>query len=213
MADHHPGDPPAGTGPEAWEAIYQADDAGWDLGQPSPPLLAFSGEGILPPPGTRVAVPGCGSGHEVAALAAAGYQAAGIDFAPSAIAAARQRLVDAGLDGGLHQADCLAPIPDLDGSCDWLFEQTFFCALRPEQRGAYAAAMARLLKPGGELWALHLRTANTDRQPFDSTVEVFQACCHQAGFATVALRPLEIESHQRRRGRETLVRLRLERAA
>ncbi|MDA3961247.1 MAG: methyltransferase domain-containing protein [Planctomycetota bacterium] len=204
---HEPGAPPAGTDAQAWEAIYQADDAGWDLGQPSPPLVAFLAEGVLPPAPAVVAVPGCGTGHEVLALAQAGYQVTGLDFAPSAIAAARERLQAAACAAELLAGDALEPTPSIDGRCDWVFEQTFFCALLPSQRAAYAAAMWRLLRPGGELWAIQMRTPNTDRQPFDSTPDEFEAALTARGFIPLERRPLQAESFARRRGRETLIRL------
>ena len=90
------GDAPRDSSADSWERIYQKNDAGWDLGEPSPPLCAFADERILPmidsPVDSQVLVSGCGSGHDLVPLAALGYQVTGADFAPSAVALAQQRL-------------------------------------------------------------------------------------------------------------------------
>ncbi len=197
------GQAPCGTDAAAWEEIYQNDDAGWDLGQPSPPLLAFLSEGILPQ-GKRVLVPGCGTGHELPVLAAAGYTVIGVDLAPSAVSTAEQRLADAGLTGTVYEADVLDT--DCQLEVDWIFDQTFFCALRPDQHSQYCEAIDRVLITGGELWTVNMRTKFTNRQPYDCAPETYITMLEQAGFTHTETRSLDAESYQRRRGRETLLR-------
>ena len=103
----------------------------------------------------RVLVPGCGSGHDVRALAAnPGAEVIGLDLAPSAALAAA-RFPRAG--GEIYvTGDFLA------GNCpgapfDWIFEHTCFCALAPSLRVSYARAAASCLRPGGFLLAVFYR--------------------------------------------------------
>lgn len=188
-----------------WDARYRDADTPWDMNQPSPPLSHFLRAGILPR-GRRVLVPGCGAGHELSLLANAGYEVVGADIAPRAVALAQRAI--AGLPNAcVICADLLDPAADAGRPYDWVFEQTFFCALPPARRGEYAAAMARFVRPGGELWALSMRAQNPGGPPFDSTPEEYVALLSAAGFATLEVRPLDAESHPSRRGRETLVRL------
>lgn len=192
---------------DEWSQRYVTGDAPWDMRQVSPPLVAFFKEGILPR-GRRVVVPGCGSGYEIAALARAGYEATGVDYAPQAVAAAQA--IIAGINGAsVACVDLLDPraVATL-GAFDWAFDQTFFCAIDPSRRGDYATALALLVRPGGELWALSMRTLKPDGPPFDSTPDEFVALLRPAGFAELERRVLDAESHPARRGRETLVRLR-----
>lgn len=207
MSDRPLGPPPKGTAAADWEAIYQADDAGWDLGEASPALVHLLSRAELHKPGARILVPGCGTGHDVVALAAAGYEAIGMDFAPSAVVAAQQR----GDHFNIIQADALAEDNGIaDHDLDLIFEHTFFCALQPPQRTAYAQSFARMLKTNGEVWALSMRTKFTNRQPYDSTPAEYIAIMQDAGFVCVAQEPMEPWSHERRKGRETFIRLRYE---
>ena len=73
-----------------WEERYQSGDTHWDKGAPAPGLVDFLQEHPELPRGS-VAVPGCGFGHDVRAWAEFGFDAAGFDIAPSAIAGATER--------------------------------------------------------------------------------------------------------------------------
>ncbi len=204
--EHELGAPPADTGAQAWETIYQADDAGWDLGEASPALMHLINDKLLPEPPQTVLVPGCGTGHDALAFAKAGYECIAMDFAPSAIAAAKKRAEDSVFT--CIEADALAADNGVaDDSVDIIFEHTFFCALQPSQREAYAVALARMIKTHGEVWALSMRTKFTNRQPYDSTPEEYVALMEAHGFTCIEQTAMEPWSHQRRKGRETLVQL------
>jgi hypothetical protein len=68
--------------------------------------------------------------------------------------------------------------------------------------------MGRLIRPGGEMWALSFRVPTPGGPPFDSTPEEYVELMSAAGFELVERRLLGAESHAARRGRETLVRMR-----
>ena len=209
MTEHVQCAAPKDTGAAAWEAIYQANDAGWDLGEANPVLVHVLAEKKLPAPPRHVLVPGCGTGHDALAFLDAGYAVTAMDFAQTAVATAAAR----SQSPFWHclQADALAADNGVaDNSIDIIFEHTFFCALQPHQREAYAASLARMIKAHGELWALSMRTKFTNRQPYDSTPEEYIALMTAQGFHCVEQEPMEAWSHQRRKGRETLVRLRYE---
>ena len=200
--------PPIGPRSEEWDARYEEGTPHWDVGGPSPPLLHFLERGELPSSGT-VLVPGCGSGHELPVLARAGHAPVGLDFAPRAVEAARARLEEAGESGRVLEADVLDPGIALEpDSVDWVFEQTCFCALPPDRRGDYVRTLARLVRPGGEVWALHMRTAYSERPPYDSDPDEVVALYAAAGFELVEHRALEDVSLERRKGRESLLRFR-----
>lgn len=99
-----------------------------------------------------IAVPGCGSGHEVAALAKNGFDVIAIDYAAPAIELTAQRLIDDGATARVIQADVLAWEPEVPLAA--VYEQTCLCALHPDHWVAYAAQLRRWLRPGGHLFAL-----------------------------------------------------------
>jgi len=194
------GPPPTAADAAAWEALYQQGEDGWDLGNPSPPLQAAQAAGELPT-GRRVLVPGCGRGHDLVYLARRGYQVTGCDIAPSAIAAAGERCRSLDRRVRLICGDALGDELPV-ASFDWIFDQTFLCALFPDQRCRYPQQMRRLLQSDGQLWVLNVRTPHRDRQPYDLAPALVIELLAEAGLQLLWQRPLTTESHPRRRGRE-----------
>ena len=123
-----------------WQARYERGETDWEKGAPSPGLVAFLAEHPDLPPGT-VCVPGCGTGHDARAFAAAGFTATGLDFAPLAVALATERTKATGLRIRFLQADFLRTSPP--EQFDWLFEHTLFCAIHPTTRDDYVRAVLR----------------------------------------------------------------------
>src|SRR5215475_9075843 len=115
---------------EYWENRYQTQDMPWEKGAPSPGLVDFLAAHPELPRGT-VCIPGCGTGHDVRAWAAAGFSPHGFDIAPSAIRLAGQN-TPAGLTANYSLADFLHDPPPF--RFDWLFEHTLFCAIQPNDR-------------------------------------------------------------------------------
>lgn len=151
-----------------WEERYRSGDIPWEKGEPSPGLVDFlAQEPNLP--GGAVAVPGCGTGHDVRAWARAGYETVGCDLAPSAIRLSRARTEAAGLNAEFIQRDFLNDEPPR--AFNWLFEHTLYCAIQPGQRSAYAEAVARWLEPGGYFLAVHYLIPDEEGPPFGTTRE------------------------------------------
>lgn len=148
--------------PEYWEQRYQRGDTRWDKGAPAPGLLDFLQAHPALPRGT-VLVPGCGTGHDVVAWARAGFDVVGLDFAPSAVARARQRLAEAGLSGAIWCGDFLRDPPVR--TFDWVFEHTLYCAIAPADRALYLEAVLRWLAPAGQLLAIHYLIPDTGPEP------------------------------------------------
>lgn len=140
-----------------WQARFESGTTPWDRGAANPQLAHWIESGRLAP--CRILVPGCGSGYEVAALAAAGFQVTGLDYAPAAVRRAQARVAALALPVGASaevvQADALrwsAEVP-----FDAVYEQTCLCALYPDSWVAYAAQLHLWLRPGGRLFALFMQ--------------------------------------------------------
>lgn len=157
-----------GTKPEGsldagyWQGRYEAGTTGWDRGGASPALEAWLGSGALPV--GRVLVPGCGRGHEVVALAARGFRVTGLDYAPAAVDAVRERLRRAGLDAEVIETDVFSY--DAPEPFDVIYEQTCLCALPPQRWAEYERRLAGWLGPGGRLAAAFMQTDSPAGPPF-----------------------------------------------
>lgn len=137
------------TMPTDWEDRYRTGDMPWEKGAPHPALIDFLKSN---PVHGRVLVPGCGTGHDVRALAATADEVVGLDLAPSAIARAKTQPA---VGGERYQlGDFFALPPKMRGAFDVVFEHTCFCAIDPSLRERYVAAVASALKPGGHLLAI-----------------------------------------------------------
>jgi SAM-dependent methyltransferase len=153
---------PAMAGPDLqfWEQRFAQGDTPWDRRETSPQLLTWLDAGALDGVGGgRIAVPGCGSGHEVATLAARGFDVIGLDYAPAAVAQARGRLPPADA-ARVQQADVLRWSPEQPLAA--VYEQTCLCALHPDDWLAYAIQLQRWLRVGGQLFALLMQARRDD---------------------------------------------------
>ena len=151
-----------------WEGRYQNKDTPWEKGEASPGLVDFLAARAELERGT-VCVPGCGTGNDVRAWAAAGFDAFGFDIAPSAIALAKERTAALGLKARFALDDFLQDEPPF--LFDWVFEHTLFCAIDPRDRDDYAQAVLRWLKPGGQFLAVHYMIRGVEGPPFGATQE------------------------------------------
>ncbi len=147
------------SGPTAafWQAKFEAGQTPWDRHAASPQLQRWLSDGSLDAAsdGHTLVVPGCGSGHDVAALASAGFSVTALDYAPAAVTATRERLSSLGLQADVQLADVLEWLPP--APLDAVYEQTCLCALHPDHWVAYATQLHRWLRPGGRLCALFMQ--------------------------------------------------------
>jgi methyl halide transferase len=191
-----------------WENRYQTGDMQWEKGAPSPGLVDFLGAHPELNAGL-VAVPGCGSGHDVRAFAQAGFAAHGFDFAPSAIRFAREKTAAAGLTAHFHLVDFLRAEPPQQ--FDWLFEHTLFCAIQPQERADYVRAVLRWLKPGGFYLAVNYFTVDDPVGPPWPTDQAEQMALFSPHFELQA--DWLPRSYPNRTGREWMFWWRLKAAA
>ncbi len=150
--------------PTDWEQHYQNKDTPWDKGLAAPALTAFlKAKQILY---GRILVPGCGLGHDVRELSAAGgkdTEVIGLDLSPTAMEQA-----NAFTKVGREQfvAGDYFDLPEkLLGSFDWIWEHTCFCAIDQDMREEYVKASASALKTGGKLLAVFYLNPYDEEHP------------------------------------------------
>lgn len=137
------------SSPAFWQDLYERGGDGWELGAPAPPLVRFIE--TTPPPRGRVAVLGCGRGHDARHLAQCGYDVVGFDFSPTAIGAARALARRREVEVSFEQRDIFGLGRNSPPVFDGVWEYTCFCAIDPRRRREYVATVKAILRPGGWL--------------------------------------------------------------
>ena len=150
-----------------WQNHYDASDLGWDLGAVAPPFARLLEDGLLKP--GKTIIPGCGQGHEVVYFAGHGWDVTGVDYSPGAVALLKQALQEKKLTAQVLHQDFFTLDESHSGVYDALLEQTFFCAIHPENRRDYVETAHRILKPGGFIMGLYYETGEQGGPPFNTT--------------------------------------------
>jgi len=119
----------------------------WDTGIVPPELVALI-EDERPPAGRALDL-GCGTGTNVMYLARHGWHAVGIDFSPTAIAAARRRARgDAAEARTRFLVADVTSLPDLGPAFDLALDVGCLHSIPADRRPAYATGLAARLRSG-----------------------------------------------------------------
>ena len=131
-----------------WQDRYLKDEAGWDIGQPSAPIIAYIDQ--LTDKNLKILIPGCGNSYEAEYIWEKGFKNVHLlDYAQQPITNFKSR-VPAFPGTQLHVTDFFKH----QGQYDLIIEQTFFCAIEPTLRNQYAKHMFSLLADSGKLVGL-----------------------------------------------------------
>jgi SAM-dependent methyltransferase len=162
-------------GKDFWNERWDSGDIGWDMGSPSAPLKEYidaidSNENKY----LKILIPGCGNAYEAEYLNEKGFRNVYIvDFAKKALAEFSKRVPGFPKDhlicGDFFELE--------ENNFDLILEQTFFCAINPSLRKAYAKKMYELLAPGGRLVGLLFNDPklNFESPPFYGDEEIYRA--------------------------------------
>ncbi|WP_345115710.1 SAM-dependent methyltransferase [Hymenobacter algoricola] len=156
-----------------WQQRYQAGRTGWDAGGITPPLRDYFAQ-LGPPDDRRILIPGAGRAYEAEYLHDQGYENIFVaDLAPAPLADLQQRVPTFPAAHLLLQDFFALPATP---PYHLIVEQTFFCALHPRLRPAYARKCAELLGPGSTLMGLLFATdfGPGTEPPFGGTREEYR---------------------------------------
>jgi SAM-dependent methyltransferase len=128
-----------------WTERYEQGATQWDAGSITTPLKDYFDQ--LTDRSISILIPGAGNAYEAEYLFNQSFvNITVVDLSEWPLRNLKKRVTDL-------KKECLirGDFFDLDGQYDLIVEQTFFCALDPSLREAYALQMKQLLKPGGKL--------------------------------------------------------------
>ncbi|XP_059447026.1 probable thiol methyltransferase 2 [Corylus avellana] len=187
-----------------WDASWEKGVTPWDLGQPTPVILHLHQTGALPK--GRALIPGCGSGYDIVAIACPERYVVGLDISDIAIKKALE-LSSSSVNASYFtflKADFFAWTPT--ELFDLVLDYTFFCAIEPDMRLAWAQRIHDVLKPGGELITLMFPISDhVGGPPYKVSVSDYEEVLHPMGFKAVSIVDNEM-AIEPRKGREKLGR-------
>ncbi|XVE62107.1 hypothetical protein DITRI_Ditri06bG0092800 [Diplodiscus trichospermus] len=171
---------------DGWEESWKQGVTPWDLGRPTPVILHLHHTGSLPM--GRVLVPGCGTGYDVVAMACPGRYAVGLDISEEAIKKAKQ------MSSSIANVDYFTFLKEDFFSWhptdlfDLIFDYTFFCAIEPDMRSAWARQIQNFLKPDGELITLMFpMDDHAGGPPYKVSIADYEEVLHPMGFKAVSI--------------------------
>jgi SAM-dependent methyltransferase len=145
------------SSPEFWDTRYRGGVTPWDAHGVPPQLLKWLKNRAK----ASVLVPGCGSGYEVRAFAEHGDDVLGIEYSDAALEAARREL--GALAARVKKADFFA---FETAPFDLVYERAFLCALPRRTWPQWAARVAEVVRPGGDLAGFFYLDDNERGPPF-----------------------------------------------
>jgi cyclopropane fatty-acyl-phospholipid synthase-like methyltransferase len=149
------------TTPPSWDAMYEpaGEPPPWDIGRPQRAFRRLAGRGLL---SGRLLDSGCGTGEHTLLAAASGARATGVDISPRAVAKARDKAAERGVQATFAVADVL-DLGQLGMTFDTVIDSGVFHVFSDEERARYVASLAAVLPPGGRCYLMCF----SDRQPGD----------------------------------------------
>ncbi|KAJ4798803.1 Thiopurine S-methyltransferase [Rhynchospora pubera] len=187
-----------------WEKSWEEGITPWDLGMPTPVVVHLVQTQAIPK--GRVLVPGCGTGHDVVALAGPERYVVGLDISGTAIKKAKE--LSASSPNREYFSFLAEDFFNWNPSepFDLIFDYTFFCALEPVLRSAWAKKISEILKPEGELITLiYVITDQKEGPPFNNNVSDYEEVLFPLSFKQIYIEDNEL-AVKPRKGVEKLVR-------
>jgi SAM-dependent methyltransferase len=177
---------------EPWDASYHDGPAPWDLGRPQPAIVRLASAGGF---AGAVLDAGCGTGENALHIASLGFEVLGVDVAETAVAIARQKSADRGIEAEFAVADALQ-LGRLDRTFETVLDCGLFHAFDGDERREYVASLASITEPDGAVHVLcfsDVDPATAGPHPV-SQEELRAAFDPSAGWHVTAIEPSRTET-------------------
>jgi ubiquinone/menaquinone biosynthesis C-methylase UbiE len=135
---------------QPWDASYRDGPAPWDIGRPQAAVLRLASAGGF---AGAVLDAGCGTGENALHVATSGRSVLGVDVAETAIAIAREKAADRGIDAEFEVADALR-LDRLGRRFETVLDCGLFHTFDAAERSVYVASLASVTQPGGVLYVM-----------------------------------------------------------
>jgi len=156
---------------QSWDASYLDGPAPWDIGRPQPAIARLASEGGF---SGAVLDAGCGTGENALLVASLGLSVFGFDVAETALAMARKKAADRGIEVEYAAADALR-LDRLGRMFETVLDCGLFHTFDGDERPGYVASLASVTKHDGTLYVLCFSDDGPDTGPHPIREEELRA--------------------------------------
>ena len=176
---------------QPWDASYRDGPAPWDIGRPQPAVMRLaSGGGFA----GAVLDAGCGTGENALYVASLGLLVLGVDVAETALAIARAKAADRGIEAEFAAADALH-LERLGRRFETVLDCGLFHSFDGDERPGYVASLASVTEHDGTLHVLCFSDDRPGTGPHPvSREELRAAFSPSTGWAAAAIEPDRIQT-------------------
>lgn len=174
-----------------WDASYTDGPAPWDIGQPQPAIVRLVSRGVF---AGSVLDAGCGLGENALHIASLGLSVLGVDVAETALAIARKKATDLGIEVEFASADAFH-LERLKRKFERVLDCGLFHTFEGDERAEYVASLASVTKQDGNLYVLCFSDEGPDPGPHPVRQEELKAAFSpDRGWEVITIRSERIET-------------------
>jgi SAM-dependent methyltransferase len=174
-----------------WDASYADGPAPWDIGRPQPAIVRVASDGGF---AGAVLDAGCGTGENALHVASLGLPVLGIDVAETALAMARQKADERGIEAEFAAADAFQ-LQRLGRRFETVMDCGMFHTCDGDERPRYVASLASVTEHGGTLYVLCFRDEGPANGPHPVTEDELRAAFNPStGWSVVTVEPDRVQT-------------------
>jgi SAM-dependent methyltransferase len=176
---------------QPWDASYHDGPAPWDIGRPQQAVLRLAAEGAFT---STVLDAGCGTGENALHLASLGLSVLGVDVAETALAIARKKADERGLEVEFAAADAFE-LDRLGRRFETVLDCGLFHTCDGDERPRYVASLASVTQHDGMLYVLCFSDEGPDTGPHPVSRDDLRAAFNaRTGWSLTAIDPDRLET-------------------
>lgn len=174
-----------------WDSSYHDGPAPWDVGQPQPAIVGVASEGGF---AGAVLDAGCGTGENALHLASLGLSVLGVDVAETALAIARAKAEDRGIEVEFAPADAFQ-LECLGRRFETVLDCGLFHSFDGDERPGYVASLASVTERDGTLYVLCFSDDGLEIGPHPVSQEELRAAFNPSnGWKFAAIEPSRVQT-------------------
>jgi SAM-dependent methyltransferase len=174
-----------------WDASYHNGSAPWDIGRPQPAIERLASRGGF---AGAVLDAGCGTGENAFHVALLGLSVLGVDVAETALAIARQKAHDRGIEIEFATVDAFQ-LERLGRRFETVLDCGLFHTFDADERPGYVASLASVTEHNATLYVLCFSDDGPDTGPHPISQEEPRAAFNSSsGWKVAAIEPERIHT-------------------